>query len=137
MNIMTTAHSRELSNFSIAITSKREHILKIPMLTIWIFRLRCAVPPNKLFLGKKDLIAANLTYSKIKAFFRCAYFNTFDVFKFYESRQCCTTISLTTFHNLIISYLICFFFPFCNSSHLQNCMQFSMCNTCTILYYPF
>ena len=57
--------------------------------------------PNKLFLGKKDLTAAYLTYSKIKTFFRCAYLNTLDVFKFYESRQCCTTNSLTMFHNLI------------------------------------
>ena len=46
MNIMTIAHSSELNNFSIAIASKREHILKIPMLTIWIFRLRCVVPPT-------------------------------------------------------------------------------------------
>ena len=82
--------------------------------------------PNKLFLGKKDLTAAYLTYSKIKTFFRCACLSTLDVLKFHESRQCCTTNSLTTFHNLLC------FFPFCNSSHLQNCMQCSMCNTCTI-----
>ena len=44
MNIMTIAHSSELNNFLTAVTSKREHILKIPMLTIWIFRLRFAVP---------------------------------------------------------------------------------------------
>ena len=78
--------------------------------------------PNKLFLGKKDLTAAYLTYSKIKTFFRCAYLSTLDVFKFYESRQCCTTNSLITFHNLIL-YV---FFQFCNGSHFQNCMQFSM-----------
>ena len=77
------AHSSELNNFSIAITSKREHILKTPiMLTIWIFRLRCArcerCTPNKLFLGKKDLTAAYLTYSKITTFFRYAYLNTLN-----------------------------------------------------------
>ena len=60
-------------------------------------KMCCA--PNKLFLGKKGLTVAYLTYSKIKTFFRCAYLNTLDVFKFYESRQCCTTNSLTTFHS--------------------------------------
>ena len=46
MNIITIAHSSVVNNFSIAIASKREHILKIPMLAIWIFRLRCAVDPT-------------------------------------------------------------------------------------------
>ena len=96
-------------------------------------QVKMCCTPNKLFLGKKDLTVAYLTYSKIKTFFKCAYLNSLDVFKFYESRQCYTKSSLTTLHNL--KYVI---FPFCNScSHLQNCMQFSMCNTCTILYYPF
>ena len=67
-------------------------------------QVKMCCTPNKLFLGKKDSTVAYLTYSKIKTFFRCAYLNTLDIFKFYESRQCCATSSLTTFHNLI-----CFF----------------------------
>ena len=67
-------------------------------------QVKMCCTPNKLFLGKKDLTVAYLTHSKIKTFFRCAYLNTLDVFKFYESRQCCTTNSSTTFHNLICSF---------------------------------
>ena len=104
MNIMTIAHSSELNNFSIAITSKREHVLKIPLLTIWIFRLRCAVPPK--IVPRQERFNSDLPHmlKNQNTFFRCAYLNTLDVFKFYESGQCCTTNSLTTFHNLI-----CFF----------------------------
>ena len=103
MNIMTIAHSSELNNFSIAITSKRKHVLKIPLLTIWIFRLRCTVPPK---IVPRQRFNSGLPHmlKNQNTFFRCAYLNTLDVFKFYESRQCCTTNSLTTFHNLI-----CFF----------------------------
>ena len=88
--------------------------------------------PRKIVPGKTDLTATYLTYPKIKTFFRCACLNTLDVFKFNESRQFVAPQrnSLTKFHNLIL-YVFC---PFCNSSHLQNCMQFSMYNTCTILY---
>ena len=70
-------------------------------------QVKMCCTPNKLFLGKKDLTAANITYSKIKTFFRCAYLNTLDVFKFYEIRQCCTTNSLTA---LTLHYMFFFLF---------------------------
>ena len=98
LNIMTIAHCSELNNFSIAIASKREHISNANNFDL---QVKMCCTPNKLFLGKKDLTVAYLTHSKIKTFSRCAYLNTLDVFKFYESRQCCTTNSLTTFHNII------------------------------------
>ena len=130
MSIMLIAHSSELKQLFNCHNINAGTHFENPSANNLDLQVKMCCTPNKLFLGKKDLTAAYLTYSKIKTFFRCAYLNTLDVFKFYESRQCCTTNSFT-FHNLIC------FFPFCNSLHLQNCMQFSMCNTCTILYYPF